>query len=133
MKVFISYKFRGADTKELRKNIEHVNTILTKEGHTPFNFFGDVENWEKKEYLPGEVMRKAFENIKESDALVALLENPEPSEGMLLEIGYALALKKKVIILQQKNIIQPSLTSLATKVIPFQSIQDLDTIIGSDL
>lgn len=130
MKVFVSHKFRNVNKPALRKKIEYLTSLLESEGHSTFNYFGDVEKWQPKEWAPGEVLRQAFKHIEECDALLVLYDNPEASEGMLLEIGYALALQKKVNILKSKKVNNPSLLALADTVIEFDVLEEVKRIFG---
>jgi len=49
-----------------------------------------------------EIIHQAFDEVKKSDAIIALIESEEKSEGMLLEIGYAKAVGKKLIVVIKK-------------------------------
>jgi len=49
-----------------------------------------------------QVIKQAFIEIEKSDAIIALGESEEKSEGMLLEIGYAKAKNKKLILAIKK-------------------------------
>jgi nucleoside 2-deoxyribosyltransferase len=48
--------------------------------------------------LIDQVIKQAFIEVKKSDVILAFIESEEKSEGMLLEIGYAKALGKKLVL-----------------------------------
>ncbi|MBL7159920.1 nucleoside 2-deoxyribosyltransferase [Candidatus Microgenomates bacterium] len=123
MKIFISYKFRGVDKADLRKKLEQLSSILENNGDQTFIYFRDGKNWEEKNYPPKKAFRETFAAIKKCDALLAFVEHPEKSEGMLLELGYAKALDKKIILLISQNCSKPDLEALADQVIEFNCLE----------
>jgi len=87
MKIFISHKFRGADKADLRIKLGEISFILEKNGHQTILYFRDKENWQTRNFPPGKVIKEAFKEIRKCDAVLALIDHRETSEGMLLEIG----------------------------------------------
>ena len=126
MRVFISYKFRGANKANLKRKLEEVSSILEKNGHQTVLYFRDKENWQTRNFPPGKVIKEAFEEIRKCDAVLAFIDHKETSEGALLEIGYAKALNKKIILLISEK--HPSLTleAISDKLIKFSSFKELN-------
>ena len=125
MKIFISNKFRGISKKSLRKNLELIGNVLHEDGHKTFNLFRDADNWQSKEMPPGEAIRMAFNEIKKCDAILCFINHKEPSEGLLLEFGFAKALKKRIILLIGKKYSSSCLEMLSDKVLKFDSLGEI--------
>ena len=45
MKIYLSYKFKGADRASLRKNLEKTSWIIDSSGCESFVFLRDVRHW----------------------------------------------------------------------------------------
>jgi hypothetical protein len=55
-----------------------------------------------------------------------LLDNKKESEGIYLEIGFAKALNKKIILLISKKYSFPTLESLANQIIRFEKLSEIN-------
>ena len=128
MKIFISHKFRGVNKKVLRKEIEKISNLLEKEGHKTFNYFRDKENWIPQEFPQGKVIKDAFKEIKKCDIFLAFVNYKEPSEGLLLEFGFAKALNKEIILLINESRCSTFLESISDKVIKFKDLKEINSI-----
>lgn len=126
MKIFIANKFRGVDKADLKEKLKEIIVVLEKNGHQVFSYFRDKERWKPKSLPLGKVIKEAFTEIKKCDTILCFIEHRELSEGMLLEIGFAKALGKKVIILISKKCSFPTIEAIADKVIRFTNIKDLN-------
>jgi len=126
MKIFISHKFRRVDKKDLKQKLEIISSILEKNGHQTFIYFRDKANWQPKEFPPGKVIKESFKEIKKCDVVVGFIDHPKLSEGMLLEIGFAKAFNKKIILLITKKHSFPTLKAISDRVIRFDSIKDFN-------
>lgn len=125
MKVFISHKFRGVDPDGLREDLETVAGLLENGGHSTFIYFRDREQWMPQDFPPGEVIKEAFEELKNCDVVLALVKHKAPSEGMLLELGFAKALGKKVTLLISEDCCPTFLEAISDQVIKFDSLEDI--------
>jgi len=125
MKIFVSNKFKRENKKKLRKKLEVILSSLESVGHKTFNLFRDL-NWKEGELPPGKAISLAFEKIKKSDAILVLLDNKKESQGIFLEIGFAKALNKKIILLISQKYSFPTLESLADRVIKFKNLNEID-------
>ena len=124
MKIFISHKFRGANKLNLRQNLEKLSFLLEQNSNQTFIYLRDKTNWQPKEFPSGKVIREAFKEIRKCDAVLGFIDQKEISEGMLLEIGFARALNKKVILLISKKCSFPTLEAISDRVIRFGSAKD---------
>lgn len=128
MKIFLSYKFRGVNKKKLKEKLELISSTLEKQGHETFVHFRDSRNWNADDGYPlHKALKKTFGAIKNSDAILALLDNHAKSLGMILELGFAKALGKKIILLVFQKHSRPTLEAISHQVISFASFQDLSS------
>ena len=126
MKCFISYRFTGEDPKELEETLKHICNLLAGCGHNSYCSFFDpgMMNIGNKN-----VVLKAFKEIDSSDALLVFIKSNEKSEGMLMEVGYALAKKKKIFLLIKKGVKTTYVEEIADKVIEFDNLKELKKLI----
>ncbi|MDD5700007.1 MAG: hypothetical protein PHH00_02325 [Candidatus Nanoarchaeia archaeon] len=127
MKYYIAYRFTGEDPKELEKILGDICSSLNKIGHTNYCSFFDpsMGNIGNKN-----VIIKAFRELDKSDALFVFIKSEEKSEGMLIEIGYALSKKKKIILLIKKGVKTTFVREIADRVIEFNDFDDLRNKLG---
>src|SRR3989344_7019306 len=104
MKVFISYRFTGEDPSKLKELIEKIDSTLKEHQHKPLTTFWDKERFERDNSSMKEIMQTALEYIDKSDTYLAIVKSPEKSEGMLIEYGYAVSKRKKIILAIKRNI-----------------------------
>ncbi len=134
MRIYLTYKLSGADKEKLRNELEKISQCLEGLGYQTFIFYRDINKWGEIEILPDKILEKAFKEIKNSDIVFAFLDKIEKSEGMLLELGYAKALNKKIILAIQKDIPKFFFTkSISDIIIEFKDLKNLVKKIKSDL
>ncbi|MDD5192263.1 MAG: nucleoside 2-deoxyribosyltransferase [Candidatus Nanoarchaeia archaeon] len=123
-KIYIAYKFNGSDPIELRKKLEELSKIVeeTLKCKT-FIFFRDAQKWGKIKMPIKEVVEKAYKAVEKCDAI--LVEASEKARGTYFEVGYAKALKKKIIIIHQEGTEADFLEACADKVIVYKDFEDL--------
>lgn len=122
MKLYVAYRFTGEDPKELDETLKHICNLLTKAGHNNYcSFFDpDMLNLGNKN-----VMTKALKEIDKSDCLVVFIKSEDKSEGMLMEIGYALAKKKKIFLLIKQGVKTTFVREIADKIVEFKNLKEL--------
>lgn len=135
MKYYIAYKFKDNDEKKLKNSLEIISTILEKAWNEVFIFNRDIQNWWKKDNLSSkEIILSAFHYIDKSDVLLVYLNTNDKSEWMLLEVGYAKAKNKKIIVIMSENNNMRFLIALADEIIIFnedkESLLMLENKIG---
>jgi len=124
MKIFISNKFQKENKRKLKQKLEKILSALENAGHKTFNLFRDL-NWQTKELPPGKAISLAFDKIRKSDAILVLLDNKKESQGIFLEIGFAKALNKKIILLISQKYSFPTLESFADRIIKFKNLNEI--------
>ena len=125
MKIFVTYKFAGENPEELRATLIKITDALKKAGHNVYSAFMDEELFAKKRLTLKQILNHALKELNSCDCIFIFGKSHEKTEGMLLEVGYALAKKKKIILAIQKGVSFQFIESIADKIIHFQNISDL--------
>lgn len=128
MRCFISYRFTGEDPKELEETIKHICNLLIKEGHNHYCSFwdsGDNGLFKKNKFTNKQILEHALNEIDKADCIIVLIKSEEKSEGMLIEIGYALSKKKKIFLIIKKGVKTTFVREVADKVIEFDNLKEL--------
>jgi nucleoside 2-deoxyribosyltransferase len=119
MKIYITSSF--GDSKEA---IERLCSIVRSAGFEDFNFIRDIENYQKVFHNPKELMQRAREEIKKSDAL--LIDMTDKPTGRAIEAGIAYALDKKIIVIMKRGTeIKDTTRGIADTVIEYDELEDL--------
>ena len=127
MRYYIAYKFLNTDKEMLKKNLGIISDMIEREDNTTCIFYRDIQNRWAIQMPIDEVIKQAFVEVKKSDAILAFIESEEKSEWMLLEIGYAKALGKKLLLVIKRWIHLRFINALADEIIEFESMEDLES------
>jgi len=107
MRVFIAYPFtqkmteHGILPEEYIRELTLLKNELQKRGYKVI-LAHEREKWGKS-ILPQDVCTKLdFEDIQKADVLIAYPGNP-PSGGVHIELGWASALQKRIILIQKEG------------------------------
>lgn len=121
---FIAYRHTGEDIQELEQRIRTVEMSLATHDIQAYATLFDQESFTKNHASAGTIMEEAFQKIAAMDGLFVLIMGNDKSEGQLIEVGYAIASKKPVIVAYQKqaNTYVPELANIA---IAFDDLADL--------
>lgn len=126
MKYVFAYRFRGSDPVELRENLTKISAAIEGNGHETYINFRDSQQWGKKMSTDlKQIFTKAFSEISTADVFFVFVNSLEKSEGMILELGYAKALSKRIILSIANNVKMRLIESLADEVIRFKDVDDL--------
>ena len=122
MKFFIAYKFKGEEPKELEKAMKIVCQALEEGSHGNY-----CTLWDKniQSVNKSVLFNHAFQEIDKADGVLVFMKSEEKSEGMLIEIGYAMAKKKRIILLIKKSIKNTRLRDLIKEKIEFDNLEEL--------
>jgi len=124
-RVFISYKFTGEDKEKLNKTILGLYDSLDKAGHVYYSTILDSDQFVSEKWSGKQIMQKAFKEIDCSDVILFFVKSPEISQGMLVELGYALAKKKKLVLAIGSQIKESIFRRQIREVIEFKDLEDL--------
>jgi len=125
MKVFIAYRYTGEDPTVLRKTMEDICNTITAAGHSNSCSINNEALFREKQFTVKQIMEHALRELDQCDALLAFVNSSDKSEGLLIEVGYALAQGKPVILAKRKDAHAHSLAGVATQVIEFENLEDL--------
>lgn len=115
--------------------LDAIESVLKELGFSTFLPHRDIHQWGKIYIKPEDVMKQTFEAIRECDLFVTC---PEYSKGPNVELGMAVALGKKSIIIQNENetlsLVHAGLNGIApTSIIRFRDIMDMKTKLRQNL
>lgn len=124
MKTVISYRYNGEIIKDLEVLLINVCGAFKFAGIDPYCvYFEHYKN--SRDRSPAEMMQLAFSHIDNSDFLFVIQASEARSEGMLIEIGYAIARGIKVIIATKKGVNNTYLPSMGDYAFKYVDTQDL--------
>lgn len=125
VKIFISYRFSDIPIDELKKLIDPVYNLFKDAGIDVFcNFYLD-QYYKDNNHTAKQIMEHCFSELEGSDFVVCLVDTPKYSCGMLLEIGYALANKKSIVVCTREGCEIDTLMAMANKNIKYGSYDEL--------
>jgi len=124
-KVFISYKFTGEDSEKLKKVIPQLHDIIEEKGYSHYSTIFDSRQFHDEKWSGKDIMNKAFSEIDESDLILFFVNSSEVSKGMLVELGYALAKNKKLLLTIREDIKESIFRRQIPEVIEFKDLEDL--------
>ena len=128
MKVFVSYAFTGEDEAVLIARLRRVKNVFDALHIDSYiNMFSPgYSDLVERNATGGEYMRSALPNLQTSDVVLVLNTSPRRSEGMLMEVGAALAWGKKIILAQHASSVgETYLPTLADEAFVWQSDEEL--------
>lgn len=124
-KIFISYRFTGENPKKLKNLIPQIHEAIEEAGHDYYSTIFDSEQFAHEKWSGKRIMEKAFKEIDESDLILFFVNSPDISQGMLVELGYSLGKKKRIILAIQKEIRNIIFRRQIEEVIEFEDIEEL--------
>ena len=126
-KVFLSYKFTGEVLSELQTTLSQIIKVFRDRGYEVFCSIESEDLYQKSKYTVTQMMEHALGELDSSDLVFVYNNSDNRSEGMLIEIGYALAKNKPVILAARKGININSSKAVATTVVEFEGLDELLT------
>lgn len=125
MKIFLSYRFTGEDTKKLKSILKNICSSLEEAGHTYYCSFWHEDYFQENKFSNKQILDHALNELDDSDIYLAFINSHEKSEGILIEAGYALAKKKKFYSAIKKGVKTTFIKELVDKNIEFDSLDEL--------
>ncbi len=131
MKIFLSYQQTWIDEETLLKDLNFFRGVFIEKNIENYIYFLDEENNNDS----STVCRKAKEEIEKCDIVLAYINHPKRSEGMLLELGIAYELWKEIKILVntkfKDNYLLIYWLTKSKNIVFFESLIDLEKKIKS--
>ena len=130
--IYIAYKFKEQNPVKLRERLEELSEVIEESLKCKtFIFFRDAQNWGEKKMDVKELVKRACKEIKKCDVL--LVEASEKARGAYFEVGYAKALKKKIIVIHQEGTEADFLKAAGDVSIEYEDLEDLREKLESNL
>lgn len=123
VRFFIGQGVTGHDISDLNKELEKIHEVLEDRGNGYYDTLREGDEFQKKGKL--EMMEHVFAEINSCDAFLAIVRSETKSEGMLMEVGYCLAQKKRIVLVIQKDVKETYLRELADEVIEYHDSEDM--------
>lgn len=121
-KIFITYKFTGETREELERTVGDLTRFLKSKGHNVYCTLSDNNiQAQSKDVL----FNYAFKEIDKSEVVMIFLKSDEKSEGMLMEIGYAMAKNKRIVLLVKKEVKKTHIRNLIKEQYEFSDMAEL--------
>lgn len=125
VKIMVSYKYTGEPIDKLEGLLSAICNTLCNVGMDPYClYFAKVDGLIPQK-SPSEMMRIAFDQINKSDALLVVQSSESRSEGMLMEVGYAIANKIPILVATHSSVSMTYLPSLADVLIQYDDVDHL--------
>ncbi|MGV8086076.1 MAG: hypothetical protein ACP5N1_00455 [Candidatus Woesearchaeota archaeon] len=124
-KIFISYRFTGEDPKKVKLIILQIYESLKKSNYECYSTIFDSEQFAKEKWSGKRIMKKAFVEIDKSRIVLFFVNSKKISQGMLVELGYSLAKKKRIILAIPKNIVESIFRRQISEVIEYKDLKEL--------
>jgi|SRR3989344_5647110 len=125
MKIYIAYKFTAEDPLVLKETLHNISLSLKKANHSVFCSFWKSDFFKENNFTNKQIIEYAIKELDSSDIVLAFVNSDEKSEGMLLELGYALAKKKKIYLAIKKGVKTVFIEELSDTVIEFDDLEEL--------
>lgn len=124
MKLFLSFRYTGETAESLQEFFYPLRDALVACGHEVYLSLDDLETWGQNSLSMQEKFARTFQSLAESEALVVVVRSNDRSEGMLMEVGYAVAQKKPIYLAVLAGT-DTYIRVVATKVVEFTSQTDI--------
>jgi len=125
MKAFISYKYTNEPIDKLKLLLSVVCDELDVAGVKPYCIFFEKAKGNIPQKSPPEMMQMAFDQISQSNMLFVIQSSELCSEGLLMEVGYAIAKDIPVIVATQSSITNTYLPGMAAQSVRYDNLNDL--------
>ena len=122
-KIFVGQAVTGHDINTLKNEMEKIYSTLKQKG---FSVYSTLEEEGKNLFKKaGDWVIHGFKQIDNHDIYLAIVRSEHRSEGLLIEIGYVLSKKKKLILAINEKVKNTYLRDFADKVIEWKNFEDL--------
>ncbi len=125
MQAFVSYRHTGESEEVLSELLAGIRDALKNADVEVYCTFFDEAEFQNKKMGPRQIMDHAFELISARDLLFVVQISDNKSEGMLMEIGLAIAKKIPVVVATHDLVGYTYVPDMADFSFRFADINDL--------
>lgn len=133
MRFYIAYRYTGEDPAILRDELADIENVIKASGHDVFCSISREKYFLENKFTPRQVIDYSLNELQQSDVLLAYIKSPEKSEGMILEIGFAIAKQKPVYVLIKEGIKTGYIEGAAEKVVVFNEFSEVENRLSEAL
>ncbi len=107
MRIWLAYKFRGANLTDLKTQLEEIAALLQASGHQVITMLCDIQNWNPDSMPKIEAVRKAYALYGTCDLALCIYSFNDPSEGRGWDAGYFAGMGKPTIMAVHNSVSIP--------------------------
>ncbi len=109
MKIWLAYKFRGADLETLKKQLNELVVLLENNGHEVVTMISNIQGWnlDTNVLSKSEAVRQAYALCKQCDVALCLFPTDDSSEGRGWDAGYFAGMGKPTIMAIEQSLSIP--------------------------
>ena len=122
-KIFVGQAVTGQDMPKLMAEMKKVYDVLSQKGLEPYSTL--EEEGKNRFKKAGDWVEHSFKVIDESQICLVIIRTDHRSEGLLMEIGYILAKKKRFILAIKYDVKKTYLRDMAEEIIEWENFEDL--------
>jgi len=129
VRYYIAYKYSNHGNKEELKNkLESISQKLASWGHQTFVLGRDVKKWHHQHEHMGSfrLVPVIFHNMRRCDAVLAYIDSPAFSKGLLFEAVIAKILRKDTILINESDNGKKLFNLFFNKIHHVTNLQQLD-------
>ena len=122
-KIFIGQAVTGHDINSLQKEMEKIYSVLKQKGYSVYSTLEEEgKNIFKK---AGDWVIHAFKQIDNHDIFLVIVRTEHRSEGLLMEISYAISKEKKIVLAINESVKNTYLRDFTKNIIEWKDFEDL--------
>jgi hypothetical protein len=100
-RIFLSYAWTGEDKAVVAERMRKLRGMFVSEGFDAYCNFDDPKTTHFTE--PRQYLLAAIEELRACDVVLVVQASERRSEGLLIEVGAAMALGKQVVVAQHQS------------------------------
>ncbi len=114
MKIWLAYKFRGADLEKLKEQLDEIRAMFRESGHEIITMIDDIQKWDwNNPAIPkAEVIRQEYLLAKTCDMALCIYTSLDPSEGRGWDAGFFAGMGKPTIMAIHNSLSDPYVEGL---------------------
>ena len=123
-RIFIAYRSTGEDLKTLRHRMRQIVESLEKAGCEVYVNAWEHERFRSSGMTRRQIIDEGFGELDASGTVLVLIDSDDRSEGQIMEVGYAYAKGKRLIVAVKEGV-DSSIPAMADVTIRWKDVPDL--------